>query len=199
MKLLLHICCGPCALYPLKKLIVGEGLKPSPTKKFDKITGFFYNPNIHPPSEYKKRKDALCEASRAQACLSPTGFEIIYPDYKMDEYFRKVFSEDGRAQACLFPAERCSLCWELRLSKTASFAKANGFDAFTTTLLISPYQDHEKVKKIGEEIASEKGVQFYYQDFRHGFKDGQEQAKKENLYRQKYCGCVFSELERIKV
>jgi len=177
MKLLLHICCGPCALYPIKELL---------DKKFDKITGFFYNPNIHPPSEYKRRKDALSEAA-SKICL-----EVLIPEYKMEEYFRKTLSKENSP-------ERCQLCWELRLSETADFAKANGFDAFTTTLLVSPYQDHEKVKKIGEKIASEKAVQFYYQDFRPGFKDGQEQAKRENLYRQKYCGCVFSELERVKV
>jgi len=177
MKLLLHICCGPCALYPIKKLLGG---------KFDKITGFFYNPNIHPPSEYKRRKDALSEAA------SKIGFEVIIPDYKMEEYFRPVLSKEDSP-------ERCLLCWELRLSETANFAKGNGFDAFTTTLLISPYQDHEKVKKIGEELSIKRGVQFYYQDFRPGFKDSQEQAKKENLYRQKYCGCVFSELDRVKI
>ena len=177
MKLLLHICCGPCALYPIKELL---------NKEFDKVTGFFYNPNIHPPSEYKRRRDTLSEAA------SKTGFELIIPEYKMEEYFRKVLAKEDSP-------ERCSLCWELRLFETANFAKDNGFDAFTTTLLISPYQDHEKIKRIGEKIAGEKGVQFYYQDFRPGFKDGQEQAKKENLYRQKYCGCVFSELERVKV
>ncbi|MDP2910963.1 MAG: epoxyqueuosine reductase QueH [Candidatus Omnitrophota bacterium] len=184
MKLLLHICCGPCALYPIKELL---------NKKFDKITGFFYNPNIHPPSEYKRRRDALSEA------VSKTGFEIIYPEYRMEEYFRKVFLNSVGEGIKPSPTERCSLCWELRLSETANFAKDNGFDAFTTTLLISPYQDHEKIKRIGEKIAGEKGVQFYYQDFRSGFKDGQEQAKKENLYRQKYCGCVFSVLERVKI
>ncbi|MDP2981262.1 MAG: epoxyqueuosine reductase QueH [Candidatus Omnitrophota bacterium] len=192
MKLLLHICCGPCALHPIRELL---------DKKFDKITGFFYNPNIHPPSEYKRRKDALSSVGTAH-CAVPTEntvFEIIYPEYKMEEYFKFIFSNNAGDGLKPSPAERCGLCWELRLSKTVDFAKANGFDAFTTTLLISPYQDHEKVKKIGEKIASEKGVQFYYQDFRPGFRNGQEQAKKENLYRQKYCGCVFSELERVKV
>lgn len=183
MKVLLHICCGPCALYPAKELLA---------KKFDKITGFFYNPNIHPPSEYKRRKDVLYEASREQACLFPAEFEIVYPEYKMEEYFRKVLSKENSI-------ERCSLCWELRLSRTADFAKANDFDAFTTTLLVSPYQDHEKVKLIGENIAKDSGIEFYYQDFRPGFRNGQEQAKRENLYRQKYCGCVFSELERVKM
>ncbi|MFA5389665.1 MAG: epoxyqueuosine reductase QueH [Candidatus Omnitrophota bacterium] len=182
MKLLLHICCGPCALYPIKELA---------GSKFEKITGFYYNPNIHPPSEYKRRKDALVSAN--------SGIEIIFPEYKMEEYFTKIFSGNCRGQACLSPTERCSLCWELRLFKTADFAKANGFDAFTTTLLISPYQDHEKIRQIGEKITGETGIEFYYQDFRSGFKEGQEQAKKENLYRQKYCGCVFSELERVKI
>ncbi|MBU1913141.1 MAG: epoxyqueuosine reductase QueH [Candidatus Omnitrophica bacterium] len=184
MKLLLHICCGPCALYPVKELL---------SKKFDKITGFFYNPNIHPPSEYKRRRDALSKAALE------IYLEVVMPEYRIEEYFRFVFSNNVGGGLKPSPTERCGLCWELRLSETADFAKANGFDAFTTTLLVSPYQDHEKVKKIGERIADEKGVKFYYQDFRPGFKDGQEQAKKENLYRQKYCGCVFSELERVKV
>jgi len=177
MKLLLHICCGPCTLYPARELL---------SKKFDEITGFFYNPNIHPPSEYKSRRDTLFEVA------SKIGLKIIIPDYKMEEYFRAVLSKEGSP-------ERCLLCWELRLSETASFAKDNGFDAFTTTLLISPYQDHENVKKIGENAAAQKGIQFYYQDFRPGFKLAQDEAKKQNLYRQKYCGCVFSELERIKI
>ena len=181
MKLLLHICCGPCALYPIKELL---------NKKFDKITGFFYNPNVHPPSEYKRRRDALMQVG--VELPDPYGFEIIYPEYRMEEYFRNVLLKEDSP-------ERCSLCWKLRLFETANFAKDNGFDAFTTTLLISPYQDHEKIKRIGEKIAGEKDIQFYYQDFRSGFKDGQEQAKKENLYRQKYCGCVFSELERVNL
>lgn len=181
MKLLLHICCGPCALYPIKELL---------SKKNDSVTGFYYNPNIHPPSEYKRRRDALVSAN--------SGIEIIYPPYKMEEYFTRIFS-NVVANGCSPLQDRCPACWKLRLEKTADFAKKNGFDAFTTTLLISPYQDHEKIKKIGERLAGEKGIKFYYQDFRLGFKDSQEEAKKDDLYRQKYCGCVFSELERVKV
>ena len=194
MKLLLHVCCGPCALYPIEKMLGAVSDRPLHSKKFDKITGFFYNPNIHPPSEYKRRKDALIHVG----ANGRTPLQIIVPPYKMEEYFTEVFSNVGANGRSLLQ-DRCPACWKLRLEKTANFAKDNGFDAFTTTLLISPYQDHEKVKEIGENIASEKGIQFYYQDFRPGFRDGQEQAKKENLYRQKYCGCVFSELERVKV
>lgn len=174
MKLLLHICCGPCALYPIKQLAAS---------RFKEITGFYYNPNIHPPSEYKRRRHALAEAE------ARLGFKVLYPPYKMEEYFRKIVSKEDSP-------DRCRLCWELRLSETADFAKENGFSAFTTTLLISPYQNHGLVKDIGEAIAGKKGVEFYYEDFRKGFRESQGDAKKSDMYRQKYCGCVFSELER---
>ncbi len=177
MKLLLHICCAPCALYPIRQLA---------GTKFENMTGFYYNPNIHPPSEYKRRRDALREAAEK------IELEVIYPPYRMEEYFRKIASKEGSP-------ERCSLCWALRLSETADFAKENSFDAFTTTLLISPYQDHELVKKIGEDVSREKDVEFYYEDFRKGFRKSQEEAKSAGMYRQRYCGCVFSELERVKV
>ncbi|MDP6685414.1 MAG: epoxyqueuosine reductase QueH [Candidatus Omnitrophota bacterium] len=177
MRLLLHICCGPCALYPIKQLVA---------RQFEKIVGYYYNPNIHPPSEYKRRKLALQDAGKA------SGFEVVYPEYKMEDYFRKIASYEDSP-------DRCTLCWELRRNKAADFAKENNFDSFTTTLLISPYQKHELVKKIGKGIAREKGVGFYYEDFRKGFKESQSEAKEKELYRQKYCGCVFSELERVKV
>lgn len=177
MKLLLHICCGPCALYPVRQL-AGD--------RFEEIVGFYYNPNIHPLSEYKRRKGALRDAEEK------LGFSVIYPPYKMEEYFDKIASKEDAPS-------RCRLCWELRISETAGFAKKNGFDIFTTTLLISPYQSHELVKEIGEVLAREKGVEFYYQDFRRGFRESQEEAKKKGMFRQKYCGCVFSELERAKL
>ena len=176
MKLLMHICCGPCSIYPIRQL-AGD--------KFDKVTGFYYNPNIHPLDEYERRKGALRKIEKE------LGLEVIYPDYRIEEYFRKVALKDDLS-------DRCRLCWELRLSETADFALKNKFDAFTTTLLISPYQNHELVKDIGKGIAKEKGVEFYYKDFRVGFGESQQEAKRRELYRQKYCGCVFSELERVK-
>ncbi|MFH1853706.1 MAG: epoxyqueuosine reductase QueH [Candidatus Omnitrophota bacterium] len=177
MRLLLHICCGPCAIYPIKELT---------NSRFKEIVGYYYNPNIHPPSEYKKRKNALRDAE------NNIGFKVIYPAYKIEEYFRKVASKEDSPQ-------RCGLCWELRLRETACFAKKNGFNAFTTTLLISPYQDHEIIKELSETIAKDEGIEFYYRDFRKGFRASQEDAKKIDMYRQKYCGCVFSELERVKM
>lgn len=177
MRLLLHICCGPCALQPIKQLT---------GNKFKEVVGFYYNPNIHPPSEYKKRRETLREAGER------IGVHVIYPSYRMEEYFRKIASKEDSP-------DRCRLCWELRLLETADFAKKNRFSAFTTTLLISPYQDHDVIREIGERIAREKGVDFYYKDFRKGFRESQDEAKRQGLYRQRYCGCVFSELERVKL
>ena len=177
MKLLLHICCSPCALYPAKKLL---------GTKFKEVTGFYYNPNIHPPSEYKKRRDAL------QDMEEQLNLKVIYPPYEMEEYFKKISSIKNSL-------ERCRLCWELRLLETAKFAKENNFDSFTTTLLISPYQNHELVKEICQKISRENNIDFYYEDFRKGFRESQEEAKKHDIYRQKYCGCLFSELERVKL
>lgn len=177
MRLLLHICCGPCALYPIKELT---------NNKFEEVIGYYYNPNIHPPSEYKKRKTAL------QNTEEKLGFKVIYPRYRMEEYFRKVVSNEDAPG-------RCKSCWWLRLEETAEFAKKNRFTAFTTTLLISPYQDHMLIKSIGEEIAKSKELEFYYRDFRKGFRESQEDAKRYDMYRQQYCGCVFSELERVGI
>ena len=177
MRLLLHICCGPCALYPVKELAKSE---------FEEVIGYYYNPNIHPPSEYKRRMDVLRGAEER------LGLKVIYPDYQMEEYFRQIaLREDS--------PERCRLCWELRLRETARFAKENKFNAFTTTLLISPYQDHAVIKELAENIAKDEDMEFYYVDFRKGFRASQEDAKKADMYRQKYCGCVFSELERVKI
>jgi len=174
MRLLLHICCGPCALYPIKQLT---------GSRFKDVTGFYYNPNIHPPSEYKRRMGALRHAGER------LGLEIIFPPYKMEEYFREISSKEDSP-------DRCRLCWGLRLLQSADFARENGFDAFTTTLLISPYQNQELVNEIAEDNAREKGIDFYYEDFRKGFRESQEEAKGSGMYRQRYCGCVFSELER---
>ena len=174
MKLLLHICCAPCSIHPLEETCGGE---------FDSVTGFFYNPNIHPYSEYIKRKDALQEYSRRH------NMRVVFGDYDMENYFRKVAGREG-------PGVRCGACWQMRLDATAAYASRNGYDSFSTTLLVSPYQDQEKIKSIGKSAGKRFGVGFFYKDFRGGFKTAQGRAKEENLYRQNYCGCIFSEKER---
>jgi len=175
MKLLLHTCCAPCLIYPLEKLRAAGFM----------VTGLFYNPNVHPFAEYTNRKQAVTDFSRK------ANLEVIYPEYRPAEYFQAVnMKEDNK--------ERCSLCWTLRLKKTAKTAKERGFESFSTTMLVSPYQDQELLKKIGSDIAKEEGIEFYYEDFRPGFKKAHEEARIKGIYCQKYCGCIYSEIERCR-
>ncbi len=175
-KILLHICCGPCACYVLKALR-DAGFE---------VTGFFYNPNIHPGEEYKRRLEAGKEFARRENLPL-----VIEGDYGLMEYLEKV---DWRKGA----PERCRDCYDLRLRRTAEYAKEHGFNAFTSTLFYSVYQPQEQMREIGESIAEELGINFYYQDYRTGWQEGIEMSKAMGLYRQKYCGCVFSEMERYK-
>lgn len=174
MKILLHICCAPCSIHPYRELKL---------KDSDSITGFFYNPNIHPYVEYKQRKDAVEDYSKK------TGNSIVFHKYDIENFFREVSGNEELGA-------RCKICWRMRLEETANFAKLNGFDAFTTTLLVSPYQDQDQIKQIGRDVSRRVGVDFLYKDFRDGFRDSQKIAKEKGLYRQKYCGCIFSEKER---
>lgn len=174
MKLLLHICCAPCGIYPFKELLKNPDTQ---------VKGFYFNPNIHPREEYLRRRSAVEAYSR------DNNLEVIYPDYDPDYFFRKI------ADSKETPA-RCRLCWQMRLEETASYAKQNSLDAFSTTLLISPYQDHLVIKKIGQDLAARFKINFYYQDFRTGFRASQDEARGHNLYRQKYYGCKYSEMER---
>ena len=175
MNILLHICCAPCAMYPVEEL----------KREGHKFAGFFYNPNIHLYSEYLKRKTEVERHSKEKAC------NVLYPDYEVEKYFQYITDSEALK-------DRCPVCWWLRLEKTARFAAENGFDAFTTTLLGSPYQDHEILKRICADIAPRAGLKFYYKDFRVGFKEARNRAKSEGYYIQNYCGCVFSEKERIE-
>jgi hypothetical protein len=175
MKLLLHTCCAPCLIHPLEAL----------RSKGCEVTGLFYNPNIHPLAEYENRKHALSHLS------SDMGVEILYPEYNPAEYFRAVNLKEAGDR-------RCVICWALRLKATAEFAKARAFSHFSSTLLVSPYQDQDMLKNIGYKIAVQEGVEFHYEDFRPGFKKAHDEAKAKGIYCQKYCGCIYSEIERCK-
>lgn len=172
MKALIHCCCANCLIYPLK-VLQQEGWE---------VMGFFYNPNIHPYQEYQRRLEAVREYERQAA------IQVIYRDeYSLEEFLRGVaFRED----------ERCRFCYHLRLEATAQVAKHGKFAAFTTTLLHSRHQNHELITAIGETVGKEQGVQFLSQDFRGGWKEGIEASKALGLYRQQYCGCIYSEKER---
>lgn len=147
--------------------------------------GFFYNPNIHPYSEYIRRRDNV------EKYAVEKGMSVVVSDYDCEKYFQFIAYNET-------PDKRCPVCWWLRLERAAIFARDNGFDAFTTTLLGSPYQDHEVVKKICADVSAKVGIKFYYKDFRAGFKAAHEEARRKGIYCQNYCGCIFSEKERIE-
>jgi predicted adenine nucleotide alpha hydrolase (AANH) superfamily ATPase len=171
-KILLHTCCGPCAVYCVNKLRA---------ENFD-VSAFWYNPNVHPFSEHKLRLEAMLTLSQKMA------FPLIKSEgYDMIDYLRAVAGNEG---------DRCRYCFKMRMGKTAQTAKEKGFDAFTTTLFISPYQKHELLKEICETASKEYGVAFHYEDFRPGFREGHNLSHDMNLYHQKYCGCIYSEWER---
>lgn len=172
MKLLLHICCAPCANRPLAEL-QAQG---------HDVTGFWYNPNIHPFTEYRARRNTV------RAYLEEIGVPLLEQnDYALRPFVRAV-AEDI--------AHRCVKCYEMRLFETARTAKEQGFDGFTSSLFISPYQNHTLMMEVAQRAAEEYGVTFFYQDFRPLFHAGQEFAREHGFYMQKYCGCVFSEEER---
>jgi len=148
----------------------------------DEIVGYFFNPNIHPYQEYQKRLESLRQYSEK------VGLKVIYRDeYLLEEFLRNISHREK---------ERCQYCYSVRLEATAQEAKKNLFDQFSTTLLQSNYQNHALIKETGERLAGEVGIPFYYEDFREGWKKGMEVSKAMGLYRQKYCGCIYSEKER---
>jgi hypothetical protein len=172
MKLLLHICCGPCSLYPLRTL----------RNAGHDVTGFFYNHNIHPYQEYTLRMNAVREMADLEAL----------PLLMRDEYAL----EDFLSNVAHSPDTRCSYCYRSRLRATAEIAAKHGFGAFSASLLYSRYQRHEIIRELGEQAGREYGVAFYYEDFRPGWQEGIRISKELGLYRQQYCGCIYSEKER---
>ena len=174
MKTLLHICCAPCANQCIE-VLRGD--------KFE-VSGFWYNPNIHPYTEYRARRNCLQDYAKA----------ISLPLLLKDEYalrpFVRAVAEDLD--------NRCEVCYKIRLFETAKTAKEQGFDSFTASLFISPYQNHALMKAVAEEAADTYEIPFLYRDFRPLFKAGQKKAKELGFYMQKYCGCVFSEEERYR-
>ncbi len=172
LKILLHICCAPCTIYPLRIL----------RDEDHEVTGFFHNPNIQPYLEYAKRLETV-ETYAAQEGLPFIRQEGYHPE----EHLRQVaFREE----------ERCRYCYLLRLTRAAEVARRDRYDAFTTTLLYSRFQKHDLIRQIGESVAGEQGVPFLYRDFREGWSEGVRVSKEIGMYRQPYCGCLYSEQER---
>lgn len=188
MKIFLHICCAPCLIY-FCEYFKEENI---PWK------GFFFNPNIHPEEEYIKRAD--CLKKFIEGNKFPVDFECRNPDgigaHDSEQEFAKKIGENKELWK-ESKNNRCCICYEWRLKETARNAKKEGYRYFSTTLLISPYQDHDKIKDLGEKIAKEFGLEFYYKDFRPFFREGRKMAKENIFYMQKYCGCFFSAGEMI--
>ena len=172
MKTLLHICCAPCANQCID-VLRGDGFE---------VTGLWYNPNIHPFTEYRARRN----------CLREYAASIDLPVIERNDYGLRPFVRAGAEDI----ENRCVKCYEMRLFEAARQAKEGGFDSFTSSLFISPYQQHELMREVAERAAAEYGVEFLYRDFRPWFRAGQERARELGFYMQKYCGCVFSEEER---
>lgn len=174
-RVLLHVCCGPCALYPVR-VLREEGFE---------VTGLFHNPNIHPAAEYLRRREAFAQAAAA------LDLPVIWLDgqYSPQAWFRAVaFREDNR----------CFHCHHLRLERTRDIASRGRFDGFTTTLLYSKRQKHDLIASLGRDLAAGGQAEFLYRDFRLGWQEGIDRSKAMGLYRQNYCACLYSELERHK-
>lgn len=171
-RVLIHICCGPCGIYPVESLRE-EGFE---------LTGFFFNPNIQPSQEYARRREAAGQMAEA------LGMKMIWnDDYPVKNWLRQMaFREEFR----------CELCYHLRLMETAAVARRGKFNYFTSSLFYSRQQKHDLARETAESVAKEQKVRFLYRDFREGWKKGIERSLELKLYRQPYCGCIYSEYER---
>ncbi|EGJ48815.1 epoxyqueuosine reductase QueH [Desulfocurvibacter africanus] len=174
-RVLLHICCAPCAVYSVQAL-KAEGFE---------VTGLFYNPNIHPAAEYIRRRDTLLQFE------AELGIKVIYKDagYDPQIWFREVTFRE---------ANRCFHCYRIRLEKTLFIAKHGRFEYFSSTLLYSTKQKHEVIAGLARDMAADGPNRFLYRDFRVGWQEGIEKSTAMGMYRQDYCGCLYSEVERRK-
>ncbi len=172
MNILLHICCANCAIYPVDVL----------RQSGHTVTGYFFNHNIHPYLEFQQRLNTVKDYAEA------IELEVIYNEtYALEDFLAEVAPQ---------PTARCTYCYQSRLQEAAEYAAEHGFDAFSSSLLYSRYQNHAMIRDLGLELARHYGVQFYYNDFRTGWQEGIRLSKSMGLYRQQYCGCIYSEKER---
>ncbi len=174
MKVLMHVCCGPCASFPLPDLL----------KEGHEVYTLFYNPNIHPYTEHERRRQ---------------GYLALVDHYRVSSIELAGFDPEPYLQAIAFREnQRCRICYQLRLEKAAEVARKGKFDAFTSSLLISPHQKHEMIREIGENCAEKYKVPFLYRDWRPNYRDSVQESHRLELYRQSWCGCLYSEWERYR-
>lgn len=173
---LLHVCCGPCSIVPVERL----------REQGFAVTAFFMNPNIHPLAEYLRRREAMVQVS------DKLQLPVLWDDQSWDiaTWLKNVAGTRDQSP------QRCAWCYSIRLAATCQAALNNGFDAFSTSLLYSRYQAHADIQSQGMTLAEKNNIHFLYQDFRTGWQEGIDISKKWNIYRQPYCGCIYSEAER---
>lgn len=172
MNILLHICCANCAIFPVRVM----------REKNLSVTGLFYNNNIHPYQEFRRRLDTVKEYA------TQVELEVrINEDYLLESFLQQVAAD---------PSKRCEYCYRSRLAETARTAAELGFDAFSSSLLYSRYQQHDRIREYGEALALKHDLVFFYEDFRQGWQEGIQMSKSMGLYRQQYCGCIYSEKDR---
>ena len=178
-KLLLHICCAPCSTHVVEVLREGYDL-----------TGFFYNPNIHPEGEYRLREEEMRKYARR------IGLEVVCQEYDDNRWLEIVKGLEDAPEG----GERCFLCYRMRLEKAAQYAKEHGYRFFTTTLSISPHKNAPRINEIGSEVAELYGLQFHAADFKKkgGFERSVRMSREAGMYRQAYCGCIFSQREVVR-
>jgi predicted adenine nucleotide alpha hydrolase (AANH) superfamily ATPase len=175
-RLLLHTCCAPCSTYSVVHF----------RERGWDVTGFWYNPNIHPFLEHEERRRGM-ESYSARVLLPMVWSE----EYEMPRFLREVAERVAKP-------ERCAVCYRMRLKRTVAMARQFGCDAFSTTLLISPYQDHSLLRQVGDDVGASQGIPFLCEDLRAGWSQRCRLTKEYGLYRQQYCGCIYSEWERYR-
>jgi len=180
-KLLLHACCAPCSSYVLEYL-----------SKYFEITIYYYNPNIYPETEYQRRMNELKKFISNYKSINK--INLIEEKYDTDDYYKAVKGYEKLGER----SERCYKCYEFRMRNACKYAKENNFDYFTTTLSISPYKNSNWINEIGSILEKEHDIKYLYADFKkkNGYKRSLELSKEYGLYRQDYCGCVYSKQER---
>lgn len=180
-KLLIHSCCAPCSSYVLEYL-----------SEYFQITVFYYNPNIYPPEEFSKREEEQKRFIEKLSAKNPISF--IAGEFEDEKFYQMAKGLENEKEG----GQRCRKCYALRLEKTAKIAKDMGFDYFTTTLSISPHKDSAVLNEVGDEMAKKHGVKYLFSDFKKkgGYKRSCELSREYGMYRQDYCGCVFSARER---
>jgi predicted adenine nucleotide alpha hydrolase (AANH) superfamily ATPase len=174
VRLLLHACCGPCLIEPMEALALDH-----------EVVVAWANPNIHPLSEHDRRRDTL------RAYVADLGADVVEAPYEPGLWMRAVAGVDDD------PAVRCAACYRLRLGMTARMAAEGGYEAIATTLTVSPYQDPEAIREAGEQAAAEAGLGYLGTDFRARYRPSVERSREMGMYRQKYCGCLLSEVEAV--